>query len=33
MRRRDSVSFVVEVMRRRRFPQNGATTSDSDPQE
>ena len=27
MRRRGSVSFVVEVMR-RRFPQNGATTSD-----
>src|SRR3984893_1320954 len=26
MRRRGSVSFVVEVMR-RRFPQNGATTS------
>jgi hypothetical protein len=29
MRRRGSVSFVVEVMR-RRFPQNGATTSDLD---
>jgi hypothetical protein len=29
MRRRGSVSFVVEVMR-RRFPQNGATTSDID---
>ena len=29
MHRRDSVSFVVEVMR-RRFPQNGATTSDPD---
>jgi hypothetical protein len=29
MRRRDSVSFVVEVMR-RRSPQNGATTSDLD---
>jgi hypothetical protein len=29
MRRRGSVSFVVEVMR-RRFPQNGATTSDPD---
>jgi hypothetical protein len=29
MRRRGPVSFVVEVMR-RRFPQNGATTSDLD---
>jgi hypothetical protein len=29
MRRRGSVSFVVEVMR-RRFPQSGATTSDLD---
>jgi hypothetical protein len=29
MRRRGSVSFVVEVMK-RRFPQNGATTSDLD---
>jgi hypothetical protein len=29
MRRRGSASFVVEVMR-RRFPQNGATTSDLD---
>jgi hypothetical protein len=29
MRRRGSVSFVVEVMR-RRFPQNGATTSNLD---
>ena len=29
MRRRGSVSFVVEVMR-RRFPQNGATTGDLD---
>jgi hypothetical protein len=29
MRRRESVSFVVEVMR-RRSPQNGATTSDLD---
>jgi hypothetical protein len=29
MRRHGSVSFVVEVMR-RRFPQNGATTSDLD---
>ena len=29
MRRRGSVSFVVEVMR-RRFPHNGATTSDLD---
>jgi hypothetical protein len=29
MRRRGSGSFVVEVMR-RRFPQNGATTSDLD---
>jgi hypothetical protein len=29
MRRRGSVSFVVEVMR-RRLPQNGATTSDLD---
>jgi hypothetical protein len=29
MRRRGSVSFVVEVTR-RRFPQNGATTSDLD---
>src|SRR5260370_15219367 len=29
MRRRGSVSFVVEVMK-RRFPQNGATTGDLD---
>src|ERR1700692_4937508 len=29
MRRRGSVSFVVEVMK-RRFPQNGATSSDLD---
>jgi hypothetical protein len=29
MRRRGSVSFVVEV-KKRRFPQNGATTSDLD---
>jgi ribosomal protein L16/L10AE len=29
MHRRGSVSFVVEVLR-RRFPQNGATTSDLD---
>jgi hypothetical protein len=29
MRRRGSVSFVVEVMK-RRFPQNGATTNDLD---